>query len=84
MGRKIEPDHWLVQRTTIRRLWIGFLCVLALTVLVELAVEHHAKFAGVGWLGFNAVYGFVSCVVLVVFAKVLGAFLKRPDAYYDD
>jgi len=35
-----------------------------------------------GWIGFGAVYGFLSCLVMVLVAKGLGAFLKRPDDYY--
>ena len=36
-----------------------------------------------GTFGFGAWFGFLSCVVLIVFAKALGALLKRPDTYYD-
>ena len=64
-------DHWLVRATTIRRLWIAFIVVLLATVLD-------------GTFGFGAWFGFASCVVLIVFAKGLGALLKRPDTYYDD
>jgi hypothetical protein len=35
-------------------------------------------------IGFFAWYGFVTCAAMVVGAKVLGIFLKRPDDYYDD
>ena len=33
--------------------------------------------------GFNAVYGFLSCVAMVLFARVLGWLVKRPDDYYE-
>ena len=33
--------------------------------------------------GFFAWYGFVSCVGMIVFAKLLGLFLKRPEDYYE-
>jgi hypothetical protein len=77
-------DHWLVRPENIRRLWHGFLAVLALLVAVELVIERHPHFAIEGWYAFNAWYGFLSCVVLVAFAKALGAMLKRPDSYYDN
>ena len=35
-----------------------------------------------GWFGFGAIYGFLSCLVMVLFAKGLGVFLKRPNDYY--
>lgn len=77
-------DHWLTRETTIKRLWIGFAIVLAATVLVDLAIEHHPHFGLDGTFGFGAWFGFASCVALIVFAKLLGAVLKRPDTHYDD
>ena len=34
--------------------------------------------------GFFAAFGFFACLAMVLFAKFLGVFLKRPDSYYDD
>jgi len=76
-------DHWLVRQSTIRLLWIIFAVVLAATVLMDLVIEHHPYFGLDGTFGFGAWFGFVSCVAMVVFAKVLGAVLKRSDSYYD-
>jgi hypothetical protein len=77
-------DHWLVRPATIRLLWIAFIAVLALTVLLDLVVEHHPHFWPEGTFGFGAWFGFLSCVALIAFAKALGALLKRPDSYYGD
>ena len=79
---KVE-DHWLVRPRTIRRLWALFIVVLALTVLADLAIEHHPYFGVDGTIGFGAWFGFASCVALVLVAKALGALLKRPDSCYD-
>jgi uncharacterized membrane protein YhdT len=79
-----NSDHWLVRKSTIRLLWIGSAIVLAVLVLADLAVEHHPHFRIDGTIGFSAWFGFGACVVLVLFAKLLGVFLKRQDAYYDD
>lgn len=76
-------DHWLVRATTIRRLWIVFAVILAAVVLADLAIEHHPYFSLDGTFGFGAWFGFGSCVFMIVFAKALGAVLKRPDTYYD-
>ena len=73
-----HQDHWLVRPGTIRRLWVVFGVILASLILADLFVQHHTHF------GFGAWYGFAVCVVLVLFAKALGATLKRPDTYYDD
>ena len=76
-------DHWLVRPRAIRRLWAFFIVVLALTVLADLAIEHHPYFGVDGTIGFGAWFGFASCVALVLVAKAVGAVLKRPDSYYD-
>lgn len=77
-------DHWLVRPENIRKLWILFVAILALTVLAELAVVRHPHFDVEEIFGFGAWYGFIACVVLVFFSKALGAILKRRDDYYDD
>lgn len=79
-----DQDHWLVRPGTIKVLWIAFTAILAALVLADLLVEHHPHFGLDGAFGFGAWYGFLSCVVLVLSAKALGAALKRPDTYYDD
>ena len=84
MSRKPERDHWLARPENIRKLWVVFIAILALTVLAELAVVRHPYFDVEEVFGFGAWYGFLSCVVLVFFSKALGAILKRPDDYYDD
>ena len=76
--------HWLVRASTIKILWWVYSVILALTVLAQIFVHVHAYFALDGYFGFYAIYGFVSCLGMVVFAKLLGVFLKRPDTYYDD
>jgi hypothetical protein len=76
-------NHWLVRESTIRWLWVGFAIALATTVLLDLVIEHHPFFGLDGTFGFGAWFGFVSCVAMIVFAKGLGAVLKRPDTYYD-
>lgn len=87
MARKVEQgktDHWLVHPETIRWLWRIFAAVLVGLVLADLVVTHHPHFGLDGTFGFGAWFGYVSCVLLVAFAKFLGVFLKRPDTYYDD
>lgn len=79
-----EELHWLVRPGTIRLLWWIFGAVLALTVIAQLFVEVHDYFSVDGWFGFYALFGFLSCLAMVVFAKLLGYVLKRPDTYYDD
>lgn len=78
-----DGEHWLVRHSTIRLLWRAGIGVLALTVLADLVVTHHPHFGFDGTLGFGAGYGFAACIALVLLAKAIGVFLKRPDTYYD-
>lgn len=79
-----HDDHWLSRPSTIRRLWVVFVVVLALTVVVQLVVPVEGHFGVDGWFGFAALFGFFACVVMILVAKALGLVLKRPDDYYDD
>jgi hypothetical protein len=79
-----ENRSWLERARTIRALWVGFAVVLAAVVLAELFIDVHGAFGIDGTFGFNAWYGFASCIALILFAKILGALLKRRDRYYDD
>jgi hypothetical protein len=73
---------WLGRPGTIRALWIVFIVVLTATVAAELAVHLHPRFRLERWFGFHAAWGFLSCVGMVLFANLLGLFLRRPDDYY--
>lgn len=77
-------QHWLTRPRSIRILWRVFIAILAATVVAELFVKHESYFGIDGYFAFNAWFGFLACAVLIVFAKGLGALLKRPDDYYDE
>ena len=81
--RQASPDHWLARPATIRKLWIGFAIVLALLAAADFLVPKHRYVGPDGWFGFYWVFGFIACVGMVVFAKILGVLIKRPDRYYD-
>lgn len=84
MSKSNSHDHWLVRPKTIRRLWQIFAGVLALTVLVQLVIKIKGYVDVDSWFGFGAVFGFAACVAMVLFAKLLGVFLKRHEGYYDE
>lgn len=78
----MKHEHWLDDPSNVRKLWRGFLVILALTVVAGYFVDLHPHFEIERWFGFSAAYGFVTCLLMIVGAKVLGIFLKRGDAYY--
>lgn len=82
-----EPDptkmHWLLRPATIRKLWIGGIALLVVVAVLDMAIHKHAYFGVDGTFGFYSWYGFLTCVAMIVFAKVLGVILKRGDDYYE-
>jgi len=78
-----RAQHPLERPETIRKLWRAGLALLALTLAAEFLYEGHPHFGVDGLFGFNAAYGFLACVAMGLFAKLLGVFLKRDEDYYD-
>ena len=79
-----DNDHWLTRPASIRKLWIGFSAVLAMTLLAQLVIGIKGYFGVDSMFSFAAAFGFFSCVAMVLVARALGALLKRPEDYYDD
>ncbi len=65
-----------------KRWWRGFLVLLLLSVLAELAVSLHPHFAIEALPGFHAAYAFLACGVMILMARVFGLLLRRSQAYY--
>ncbi len=76
-------SHWLDEPRNVRRLWRGYLAVLAVVVVAELAVALHPHFRVDAIFGFHAAYGFLACAAMILVARALGWVLKRRDTYYD-
>jgi hypothetical protein len=76
--------EWMVRHG--RALSLLMLVIMAGLVLADIIIEPaYIRYPWDGLGGFGAVYGFVSCVVIVVVSKALGyAFLYQPEDYYDD
>ena len=76
-------DIMVANSANLRRYAIG---ILALLVLADaLATKTYQRFPWDSLPGFGALYGFLSCVLIIVVAKALGkAFLYRREDYYDE
>lgn len=74
---------WLVTGSAVRLLRWTFVAALAALAGADLLIPHHPHFGIDGTFGFAAWFGFLSCVVLVLAAKLLGVLLQRPESYYD-
>ena len=82
MSEPQKDDSWLVQPDSIRLLWRIFWGVLALTVILQFVIKVKGYFGVDDWFGFGAAFGFFSCLLMVLFAKLLGYILKRDENYY--
>ena len=81
-GERPEDDAWLARPSTIRLLWRVFAVMLVLVLAVQLVLPVKGKFGVDGWLGFGAVFGFLSCLGMVLVARALGSVVKRDETYY--
>ena len=84
-----KKTHWLYQKRNLPKLWWVLFIVLILTLIPEFFTHHHSNFTeqnihvDASW-GFYTWFAFISCILMVVIAKILGLLLKRRDNYYDD
>ncbi|MGA0026410.1 MAG: hypothetical protein ACO3IJ_02935 [Steroidobacteraceae bacterium] len=65
-----------------RAFWIALWVALSLSVLAQLVFHVHGYFGFDEWFAFNAVWGFIACLGMVLGAKLLGLLLKRREDYY--
>jgi hypothetical protein len=72
-----------VQRQ-IRRAWTVFAIVLIATLIAEFFIPSKTPFESSQWWSFAALFGFFSCFIMVITAKVLGYVLKKPENYYSE
>jgi hypothetical protein len=71
---------------TIKNAFYAWLVMLALTEAVApwFFYDEHAHFTFEDWPAFGSIYGFFSCVAIILVSKLLGKlWLMRPDNYYE-
>ena len=85
----MEKEHLLDKKENVKKLlrWFFISCVV-LFLLDALFAAHladkHAMHEWEKWFGFYPVFGFVSCVLLVLIAKyVLRPLVMRKEDYYE-
>jgi hypothetical protein len=82
MKQPSEQDPWLVRPSSIRLMWRIFWGLLVFTVALQGVIKVKGYFGVDSWIGFGAGFGFLSCLLMVLFAKGLGYLLKRDQDYY--
>ncbi len=83
-GMKKEFD-WFDKAENLRKLRIASYIILVVSVLTEFLIPGHASH--LPWdniPGIYALFGFVTCVLMIVISKILGQYwLKKSEDYYD-
>lgn len=81
MGRLLE--YLVAHAKLLRRCMYVVLAGLVVADILTPSAYNRFPWESIG--GFGAVYGFFSCVLIIVVSKALGyALLYRPEDYYDD
>jgi len=81
---KKEYD-WFDKPENIGKLKLWSYVVLVATVMAEFFIHGHADHAWDRIPGFYALFGFITCAVLIIVSKVLGQYwLKKDESYYDE
>ena len=79
-----EQRHIFDHPRNVRRV-IWALCIACVIVFIaDPLVHRHVDHPWEAVFGFYCIYGFISCVLLVLIAKGLRKILMRPEDYYDD
>jgi len=60
-----------------------FYASLVVLLIVDFFIHKHAEFPWESAPEFFAVYGFVSCVLLIFIARLLRIFIKRDENHYE-
>lgn len=82
--KKPEVWTWFDHPRNIKRLKLVFYVILALLVVPDFFMHKHSLFSKVEALpGFYALFGFISCVAIILISKLLGFVLKKQEDYYD-
>ena len=76
-------QHWILKKENIKKLWVCSIVLLVFLLLVQLIVPIKGHFEVESWIGFGAWFGFIACILMILFSKILGLVVKKPEDYYE-
>ena len=83
-GHASDDERWLDRPGSVDTLIKVLVAVSVASVLADFFYHKHGHWHFQEWIGFDAAYGFVACVGLVLAAKGLRVLLMRGESYYGD
>lgn len=78
-----EKHGWFDSKKNLVLFLNIFYASLVVLLVIDFFIAKHPEFGFDGAPDFFAVYGFISCVMLVLVAKILRMLLMRGEDYYD-
>lgn len=85
LAEPLEDEPHLFDRPeNVQRLLRGFYLCCLLLVLADFVVRRHTSHPWERLPAFYALYGFASCVLLVLLAKQMRRGVMRDERYYED
>ena len=79
-----EKVHLFDNPKNVKRLLTGFYICCGILTALDFVVHRHSAMPLDTIPGFYALYGLISCVVLVVLAKEMRKLVMRDEDYYSD
>ena len=79
-----EKKHLFDDPRNVKWFLRALYAICAVLILIDFIVRRQTVHDWENLWGFYGIYGFVSCVSLVLIAKGMRRFLKRPEDYYED
>jgi archaellum component FlaD/FlaE len=77
-----EKKYIFDDHKNVTRLLRGLYLICIILFILDFFISRHPNNQLETIWGFYALYGFISCVVLVLLAKWMRKFLKRSENYY--
>ena len=78
-----EKENWLDRPRSVDKIIRAVAIICLGVVAADFFYEKHGHYSWEEWPGFYALFGFISCVLLVIAAKGLRKILMRDEDYYD-
>ena len=72
-------QHWILKKENINKLWVCSIVLLVFLVLIQLIFPIKGHFEVESWLGFGAWFGFIACILMILFSKILGLVVKKDE-----
>ena len=76
-------SYWLERPGSVGKVIRALVGICIAVVAADFFYEKHGHYSWENFPGFYALFGFVSCVALVLAATQLRRILKRDEDYYD-